>query len=84
VMAVLGPFVIFSGICFIIFMLGFHNFLTNNEENGCEMTYMFEYPQFVVSFGNLHKLISRADSLHVLISEVKLVHKFMLSVCKVT
>jgi glycosylphosphatidylinositol deacylase len=51
-MAVTGPFVVFSGIVFVIFMLGLHNFLTNNEENGCEMTYMFEYPQFVVSFGN--------------------------------
>jgi hypothetical protein len=83
VMAVLGPFVIFASIVLVIFMLGFHNFLPN-EENGCKMTSMFEYPQFVVSFGNLYKLISRADSLHGLISEVKLVHNVMLSVCEVT
>jgi hypothetical protein len=83
-MAVVGAFVIFSGIVFVIFMLGLHNFLTNNEENGCEMTYMFEYPQFVASFGNLYNLISTADSLHVMISEVKRDHNVMLSVCEVT
>jgi hypothetical protein len=51
-MAVIGPLVILSSIVFVIFMLGLHNFLISNEENGCEMTYMFEYPQYVVSFGN--------------------------------
>jgi glycosylphosphatidylinositol deacylase len=56
-MAVIGPLVIFSGFIFVIFMLGLHNFLISNEENGCEMTYMIEYPQFVVSFGNLCQLI---------------------------
>ncbi|PSN32852.1 hypothetical protein C0J52_10314 [Blattella germanica] len=46
-MAAINVFVVLSGIVFVIFLLGFHDFLTNNEENGCEMTYMFEYPQFV-------------------------------------
>lgn len=56
-MAVIGSLVILSSIVFVVFMLGLHNFLISNEENGCEMTYMFEYPQFVVSFANLCKLI---------------------------
>jgi glycosylphosphatidylinositol deacylase len=56
-MAVIGPLVIFSGIVFVVFVLGLYNFLISNEENGCEMTYMIEYPQFVVSFGNLCQLI---------------------------
>lgn len=49
-MAVIGTLVLFSGIVFVIFVLGIHNFLISNEENGCDMTYMIEYPQFVVSF----------------------------------
>jgi len=56
-MAVIGPLGIFSGFVFVIFLLGLHNYLISNEENGCEMTYMIEYPQFVVSFGNLCQLI---------------------------
>lgn len=56
-MAAINPFVVFSGMVFVIFILGLHNFLTDNEENGCEMTYMFEYPQYVVSFDNVWKLI---------------------------
>ncbi|KAJ9584662.1 hypothetical protein L9F63_020987, partial [Diploptera punctata] len=46
-MAAVNGFVILSGLIFVTFILGFHNFMTNNEENGCEMTFMFEYPQFV-------------------------------------
>ncbi|XP_023930190.1 GPI inositol-deacylase-like [Lingula anatina] len=30
----------------VLFALGLHDFLTNFEENGCEMTYMFQYPQY--------------------------------------
>ncbi|XP_068084428.1 GPI inositol-deacylase isoform X2 [Anabrus simplex] len=46
-MAALNGFVGISVVIFICFILGLHNFLTNFEENGCEMTYMFEYPQYV-------------------------------------
>lgn len=53
-MAVFGPLVVFSGIVFVIFVLGSHNFLISNEENGCQMTYMIEYPQFVVSFSVIY------------------------------
>lgn len=56
-MAVFGSLVILSGIIFVIFVLGLYNVLISNEENGCEMTYMMKYPQFVVSFGNLCQLI---------------------------
>lgn len=60
-MAAINLFAAFSGFVFFTFILGLHNFLTNNEENGCEMTYMFEYPQYVVSFSNIYKLIRHCD-----------------------
>ncbi|KAK9500619.1 hypothetical protein O3M35_001854 [Rhynocoris fuscipes] len=40
-------FVFFSFIFVITYMLGCYNFLTNYEENRCNMTYMFEYPKLV-------------------------------------
>ncbi|PNF36371.1 GPI inositol-deacylase, partial [Cryptotermes secundus] len=46
-MAAINLFAVFSGFVSFTFIIGLHNFLTNNEENGCEMTYMFEYPQYV-------------------------------------
>ena len=39
-----------SILLFLCFGYGIYDFLTGFEENGCEMTYMYEYPQFVVSF----------------------------------
>lgn len=30
------------------YIIGLLTFLTDHEENKCEMTYMFQYPQFVV------------------------------------
>ena len=35
---------------FLCFGYGIYDYFTGFEENGCEMTYMYEYPQFVVSF----------------------------------
>ncbi|RZF49031.1 hypothetical protein LSTR_LSTR011393 [Laodelphax striatellus] len=38
------------GVClmlFALYIIGFNNYLKNYEENKCEMTYMFEYPQYV-------------------------------------
>ncbi|XP_065353841.1 GPI inositol-deacylase [Cloeon dipterum] len=46
-MAAFNLFVAFSGVIFAFFVLGIHNYLTAHEENSCEMTYMFEYPQYV-------------------------------------
>ena len=48
-MAAFNLFVAVSGVIFVFFILGIHNYLTAHEENSCEMTYMFEYPQYVVS-----------------------------------
>jgi hypothetical protein len=46
---ILNTFVfIFCPIVFTIFLLGSFDFFRNVEENKCEMTWMFEYPQFVV------------------------------------
>ncbi|KAL0279676.1 UNVERIFIED_CONTAM: hypothetical protein PYX00_001180 [Menopon gallinae] len=39
--------VVLSFIIFTFYILGIHNILTNLSENECEMTYMFEFPQFV-------------------------------------
>lgn len=35
---------------FILYIIGAARYLTQHEENTCDMTYMFEYPQFVVSY----------------------------------
>ena len=38
-------------LCFIasFFMIGLYNLLTDFENNKCEMTYMFEWPKYMVS-----------------------------------
>jgi len=47
---VLNSFVyLFCPIVFAIFVLGSYDYFRNVESNKCEMTYMFEYPQYVVS-----------------------------------
>ncbi|XP_059471250.1 GPI inositol-deacylase [Neocloeon triangulifer] len=46
-MAAFNLFIAISGVIFALFVLGIHNYLTAHEENSCEMTYMFEYPQYV-------------------------------------
>lgn len=37
----------FTFIC-LLYILGVARYVTDYEENTCEMTYMFEYPQYVV------------------------------------
>jgi len=32
----------------LLYILGIARYITDFEENTCEMTYMFEYPQYVV------------------------------------
>lgn len=32
----------------ILYILGVVKYMTDHEENTCHMTYMFEYPQYVV------------------------------------
>lgn len=47
-MSIASPFIILS-LCFTLaYIFGLFIFITDYEENKCEMTYMFEYPQFVV------------------------------------
>ena len=41
--------IVFS-IVLIIFIIGLIDYLLIDEKNGCEMTFMFQFPQFVVSF----------------------------------
>ena len=46
----------FLSACFLLLVLyifGTAHYLIVHEENTCEMTYMFEYVQFVVSVTNL-------------------------------
>ncbi|KAL1117448.1 hypothetical protein AAG570_004774 [Ranatra chinensis] len=40
-------FVLVSTAAFAVFLFGLYGHLTHFEENGCNMTYLFEYPQFV-------------------------------------
>lgn len=40
-----------------LFCVGVYDFLKNVEPNGCEMTYMFEYPQYLVSFNDALMLV---------------------------
>lgn len=48
-MTLISKFVILSLIATLIYFIGILIFITDHDENKCEMTYMFEYPQFVVS-----------------------------------
>lgn len=46
---------LFIFLCLLLtafYIIGLLLFLTDHEpDNNCEMTYMFEYPQYIVSFG---------------------------------
>ncbi|KAK4874324.1 hypothetical protein RN001_013684 [Aquatica leii] len=46
-MALISGFIVFSLIITFAYLLGLLTFLTDQEKNGCEMTYMYAYPQFV-------------------------------------
>ena len=39
----------------LFYILGAARYITDFEENTCEMTYMFEYPQYVV--GKQHEIL---------------------------
>lgn len=36
-------------LCFIFSLYGIYQYVNNQEENMCVMTYMFEYPEYLVS-----------------------------------
>ncbi|XP_014242271.1 GPI inositol-deacylase isoform X2 [Cimex lectularius] len=40
-------FVLFTGVFLLFFSAGLYNFLTDYEENRCNMTYMYMYPQLI-------------------------------------
>lgn len=46
--------VVISFVIFVFYVLGIHNILTKRGENDCDMTYMFEFPQFVVCLSLIH------------------------------
>ena len=39
---------LFLMLIFLLYILGTARYITDFEENTCDMTYMFEYPQYVV------------------------------------
>lgn len=39
---------LFLMLIFLLYILGAARYITDFEENTCDMTYMFEYPQYVV------------------------------------
>lgn len=43
-----GSLVPFFAMVTLLYILGVARYITDFEENTCEMTYMFEYPQYVV------------------------------------
>jgi len=43
-----GSMVPFFIMIILLYILGVARYITDFEENTCEMTYMFEYPQYVV------------------------------------
>jgi hypothetical protein len=47
--SIINGFIIFSLFITIAYFVGLLVFINDHEENKCEMTYMFEFPQFVVS-----------------------------------
>lgn len=47
--AMYGIFLSVSLSFFVLYIVGASRYLTNHDENTCDMTYMFEYPQYVVS-----------------------------------
>lgn len=42
-------FLVVSLFCLLLYLFGILTSIVNVEENDCKMTYMFEYPQFIVS-----------------------------------
>lgn len=44
----LNIFLVISLICLSLYLFGLKNFLLSHEENACKMTYMYEFPQFIV------------------------------------
>lgn len=40
--------IVFAAVATGLLVLGIHDCITNFEENGCEMTWMFEYPTYLV------------------------------------
>lgn len=46
--SIINGFIVFSLIVTLLYFVGLLSFINDHEENKCEMTYMFEYPQFVV------------------------------------
>lgn len=65
-------FLAISLVSLLLYLYGILTSIINVEENSCKMTYMFEYPQFVVSNKNLYLFLS----------EIKLdLFVFLIGVC---
>lgn len=46
-------FFLFLMLILLFYILGVVRYITDFEENTCDMTYMFEYPQYVVRKYNI-------------------------------
>lgn len=42
-----GGLLLFSLVTLVLYILGAARYLTDHDENACDMTYMFEYPQYI-------------------------------------
>ena len=47
---------VFSVVVVFLIVIGVLDVITNYEDNRCEMTYMFERPEYLVNYKNLEYL----------------------------
>jgi hypothetical protein len=53
-----GIFLSISSLIFLLYITSVAHYLTHQNENSCEMTYMFEYPQYVVGTSENYLILS--------------------------
>lgn len=66
---IINTFVIaLSVTVFLVFVLGSYDYFKNVESNKCEMTWMFEYPEYIVSIFN--KLLISTSSGELVVTSI--------------
>ena len=51
--------IVLFGLVLLVFGLGVYDVITNYESNGCEMTYMFVQPEYLVSIAQYYLIITK-------------------------
>lgn len=77
---ILNSFVLaLSATLTLLFLIGSYDYFRNVEDNKCEMTYMFEYPEFIVSTGKSEYLIWYKLKILIIFSASNLTRKWIKS-----